>query len=82
MAITLASGTPVYPPLSWDSVGSWALGLGMLLLATGFYAGLYYLTKCKFRKMAMHDSINYTTTSSTMEPESNTIEIEHEENSR
>ena len=76
MTITYARGTPVYGFLSWDSVVSWSAGLGMLLLMTAFFAGLYYLTKFKFRKMEMHDSINYVTSSTiTIEPD----EIEHED---
>ena len=74
-----AKGKPVYPPLSWDSFGSWALGFACIPLAFGFYTALYYLTKCKFRKMAMHDAINYSSTGSTIEPgrsNTNTIDVE------
>lgn len=59
IGVTKGSGTPVYPPISWDSVGSWFLGLALLPLAAGYYMGLYYLTRLKFRKMKMHDAIEY-----------------------
>lgn len=55
MAVTFSSGEPVYPPLSWDSVVSWIMGLAILPIAVGYFAGLYYLTKWKFRKLQMHD---------------------------
>ena len=57
LTVTMVTGTPVYPPISWDSVESWLVGVAMLPLAMGYYIGLYYLTKCKFRKMKMHDSV-------------------------
>ena len=59
MAVTWISGTPIYAPLSWDSFWSWVMGLSLLPISFGFYAGIYYLTKYKFRKLSMHDSINY-----------------------
>ena len=57
LTYTFVKGEPVYPPISWDSVGSWILGLSMLPLALLYYFIIYYLTKCKFRCMKMHDSI-------------------------
>ena len=62
--VTFASGTPVYSPMSWDSFGSWLLGLAMLPMATGFFFALYYLTRCKFRKLKMHDAIEYSSVAS------------------
>lgn len=60
MAVTWITGTPIYAPLSWDSFWSWVMGLSLLPIAFGYYAGIYYLTKYKFRKLSMHDSIDYT----------------------
>ena len=59
ITVSKASGTPVYPPISWDSVTSWILGLSMLPLALLFYVLLFYLSRCKFRRMGMHDAIEY-----------------------
>ena len=59
IVVTKSSGTPVYPPISWDSFMAWVIGLAILPLALGYFTGIYYLTKFKFRKMAMHDAINY-----------------------
>ena len=59
MGVTWGTGTPVYPPLSWDSFFSWLLGLAMLPLALGYYFALFYLTRWKFRKLKMHDVIEY-----------------------
>lgn len=63
MGVTWGRGKPVYPPLTWDSFGSWLLGLAMLPLAIGYYFALYYLTRCKFRKLKMHDAIEYNAVS-------------------
>ena len=70
--VTFASGTPVYPPLSWDSFWSWLMGFSILLLAFGYWAGIYYLTRYKFKKMGMHDTIPYAATiyDDTLIPES------------
>ena len=51
---TFVSGTPVYPPLSWDSVTSIALGMLVFVFAFGFYTMWYFLTKCKFRRILNH----------------------------
>ena len=59
IVVTKSSGTPVYPPISWDSFMAWLIGLAILPLAFGYFTGIYYLTKYKFRKMAMHDAITY-----------------------
>ena len=59
LTVTLVGGKPVYPPMSWDSFGSVCFALVMFPLAIGFYFAFYFLTKCKFRKMKMHDSIKY-----------------------
>ena len=59
MTVTFVTGTPVYSPMSFDSVGSWLTFFVMLPLAAAFYVGLYYLSKCKFRKMNMHDAIEF-----------------------
>ena len=67
MIVTAINGKPVYPPLSWDSFGAWALGLSILLVAYVFWIAIYYLTKCKFRKMQMLEQ--YTTTSSNVDSE-------------
>jgi hypothetical protein len=53
---TEASGNPVYSPMSWDSLGSWLIGLSMLPLAIGVYLGLYFLTKWKFKKLKMENN--------------------------
>ena len=45
--------------MSWDSFSSVIIGLSALPLAAVYYIGLYYLTRFKFRKMSMHDSIEY-----------------------
>jgi len=66
IGVTFGTGTPVYPPISWDSVGAWFVGLAMLPLAAGYYVALYYLTRCKFRKMKMHDAIEYAPVQSTI----------------
>ena len=57
--VTYRSGTPVYAPLSWDSVVTWIMGLAILPIAVAYFAGIYYLTKWKFRKLKMHDQIEY-----------------------
>ena len=59
MTVTFVTGTPVYPPMSFDSVSSWLTFFVMLPLAAAFYTGLYYLSKYKFRKMGMHDAIEF-----------------------
>jgi hypothetical protein len=59
LGVTYGTGTPVYPPISWDSVGSWCLGLAMIPLCALYYLMWYSLTKLKFRWMKMHDSITY-----------------------
>ena len=59
ITVTFVSGTPVYAPMSFDSVGSWLTFFVMLPLAAAFYTGLYYLSKCKFKKMNMHDAIEF-----------------------
>lgn len=59
LTVTYARGKPVYPPMSWDSFGSVCFALVMFPLAIGFYFAFYFLTKFKFRKMEMHDSIKY-----------------------
>ena len=59
IGVTKGTGTPVYSEISWDSVGTWFLGLGMLPLAAIYYVALYYLTLLKFRCMKMHDAIEY-----------------------
>ena len=66
IAVTKVRGTPVYPPISWDSFGAWLIGLSILPLAFAYFTAIYYLTKCKFRKMAMHDAIVYEAAASTM----------------
>ena len=66
ITVTKVRGTPVYPPISWDSFGAWLIGLAILPLAFVYFTAIYYLTKCKFRKMAMHDAIVYEATASTM----------------
>ena len=38
----------------------------MLPLAALFWVILYYLTKCKFRKMRMHDQIEYMPTNAVL----------------
>ncbi len=53
ITVTYRSGTPVYPPMSWDSVLSWCIGLSLLPFAFGVYAGLFYLTQWKFKKLKM-----------------------------
>lgn len=55
IGVTYGTGTPVYDPISWDSFGSWCIGLAMLPLCALFYCMWYFLTKFKFRKMQMHD---------------------------
>lgn len=60
IGVTYGRGYPVYDPISWDSVGTWILGLAMLPLAAGYYVSIYYLTRYKFKKMGMHDSIEYS----------------------
>lgn len=65
IGVTYGRGYPVYDPISWDSVGSWILGLAMLPLAAGYYTGIYYLTRFKFKKMGMHDSIEYSVATDT-----------------
>lgn len=50
MAVTFGSGTPVYAPLSWDSFWAWVMGLAVFPIAVGFYFGIYYATKWKFRR--------------------------------
>ena len=59
LTVTKVSGTPVYDPISWDSVGAWFVGLAMLPLAFGYWLAIYFLTKCKFRRMGMHEQIEY-----------------------
>ena len=55
IGVTYGTGTPVYSEISWDSFGAWMIGCAMLPLAAAYFTGLYYLTRCKFRKMGMHD---------------------------
>ena len=55
MTYTWVSGEPVYAAMSWDSVGAWIMGLSILPIAFLFWVGLYFLTKCKFSCMKMHD---------------------------
>ena len=55
LTISEVRGKPVYPPMSWDSVVAWAFALAMIPLALGFWVGLYYLTKCKFRCLKLVD---------------------------
>ena len=64
--MTKVRGTPVYPPISWDSFGAWLIGLAILPLAFGYFTAIFYLTKFKFRRMAMHDTIIYEAAASTM----------------
>ena len=59
ITVTKVTGTPVYDPISWDSVGAWFVGLAMLPLAFGYWLAIYFLTKCKFRRMGMHEQIVY-----------------------
>ena len=70
ITVTYTTGKPVYKPISWDSVTTWLLGLGMLPMAVAFYFVLYYLTWCKFRVMRMHDSIEYEAAPSSMATQS------------
>lgn len=70
IGVTKGTGKPVYDPISWDSVVSWIVGLAILPLAAIYFIALYYLTRYKFRKMKMHDAIEYNsviTTSSQMD---------------
>jgi hypothetical protein len=53
ISVTKASGKPVYGPLSWDSVFSWCLGLGLLPFAVGVSIGYFYLSQWKFKKLKM-----------------------------
>ena len=53
ITVTKVSGKAVYGPLSWDSLLSWCLGLGLLPFAFGVYTGWYFLSKWKFRKLKM-----------------------------
>ena len=55
VTVTYVTGEPVYSAISWDSIGTWALGCSMVPLAFLYYVLWYFLTKCKFRKMQMHD---------------------------
>lgn len=51
--VTLASGEPVYPPMSWDSWWSVLLALSMLLIAFLYWVVIFYISKCKFKRMRM-----------------------------
>ena len=62
--VSKATGTPVYPAISWDSVETWILGLCMLPLAAFYYIILYFLSKLKFRCMGMNESRDYKTIAS------------------
>ena len=64
IGVTYGTGKPVYDPISWDSVGSWCLGIAMIPLCALYFLMWYFLTKCKFRAMQMHDSIQYVPTPS------------------
>lgn len=64
IGVSKGTGTPVYSAIPWDSVGTWFLGMAMVPLAVGFYVGLYFLTRLKFRCMKMHDSIEYASVAS------------------
>jgi len=56
LVVTKISGHPVYPPLSWDSVGSVFLALGMVPLAAIFAVILYYLSKLKHKVFGGHSA--------------------------
>ena len=57
--VTKITNEPVYPPLSFDSVKSWLLFVGMLPLAVMFYFILHFLTYCKFKMMRMNENDEY-----------------------
>merc|ERR1711957_627445 len=50
---TAVTGTPVYPPLTWNSVTSIALGLSVLPLFFLFWLALASINECKFAKLGM-----------------------------
>ena len=53
ITVTFRSDVPVYPPMSYDSVLSWCIALSLLPFSFGVYAGLFYLTRWKFKKLKM-----------------------------
>ena len=52
-SVTKVTNIPVYDPLSWDSVFSWCLGLGLLPFAVSVSIGYFYLSQWKFKKLKM-----------------------------
>ena len=56
LTVSKATDHPVYSPLSWDSVLSWFTALMMVPLALGFFMGLYFVTRLKFRCLKMEDA--------------------------
>ena len=54
LTVTKVSGSPVYPPLSFDSAVSWILAFVILPVAYGFFMMLYGGTMVKFRTLKMN----------------------------
>lgn len=50
LSYTLATGTPVYPPINYKDVYTYVWIVVLIVLEGVFYFGLYYLTRWKMRK--------------------------------
>ena len=56
MIYTAASGKPVYPPLTWNSVTSISLGLSGIPCFMLFWLVLCAISDCKFSKLNMEEA--------------------------
>jgi len=53
LAYTKITGTSVYPVVTWDSVGADLIACCMLPFFCCLWVAMYYLSKCKFKKLEM-----------------------------